>query len=119
MKKKISSILLAAILMLSGCNNTSKTEQETTTTAVQTTTAEITTTAVTEPKAESYESRYQLSNPNAKVPRIPVFERDGAMWSWFMIWHTDHITGNSVKVLNNVYNDEKAITLDEIPDIYS
>ena len=54
-----------------------------------------------------------------KVPRIPIFERDGAMWSWFMIWHTDHITGNSVKVLENVYNDEKAITLDELPDIYS
>ncbi len=54
-----------------------------------------------------------------KVPRIPIFERDGAMWSWFMIWHTDHITGNSIKVLNNVYNDEKAITLDELPDIYS
>lgn len=53
------------------------------------------------------------------VPRIPMFERDGAMWSWFMIWHTTHITGNSVKVLNNVYNDEKAITLDELPDIYS
>lgn len=53
------------------------------------------------------------------VPRIPIFERHGAMWSWFMIWHTDHITGNNVKVLNNVYNDEKAITLDELPDIYS
>jgi len=54
-----------------------------------------------------------------KVPRIPMFERDGAMWSWFMIWHTDHITGNNVKVLENVYNDEKAITLDELPDIFS
>ena len=118
MKKKISSILLAAILMLSGCNNTSKTEQETTTTAVQTTTAEITTTAVTEPKAESYESRYQLSNPTAKVPRIPEFERDGAMWSWFMIWHTTHITGNNTQNLSDVYNHEKAITLDELPDIY-
>jgi len=53
------------------------------------------------------------------VPRIPIFERDGAMWSWFMIWHTTHITGNNTKVLNNVYNDEKAITLDELPDIYS
>ena len=54
-----------------------------------------------------------------RVPRIVMFEREGAMWSWFMIWHTDHITNNSLKVLNNVYNDEKAITLDELPDIYS
>lgn len=54
-----------------------------------------------------------------RVPRIVMFEREGAMWSWFMIWHTDHIKDNSIKVLNNVYNDEKAITLDELPDIYS
>ncbi len=54
-----------------------------------------------------------------KVPRMPMFQKDGAMWSWFMVWHTDHITGNSVKVLNNVYNDEMAITLDEIPALYS
>ena len=52
------------------------------------------------------------------VPRIEKFERDGDMWAWFMIWHTDYITGNSTKVLDNVYNNEKAITLDELPDIY-
>ncbi len=53
------------------------------------------------------------------VPTIEAFERDGAMWSWFMIWHTTHITGNNIKTLNSVYNHEKAITLDELPDIYS
>lgn len=53
------------------------------------------------------------------VPNIQRFEADGAMWSWFMIWHTTHITGNSKEKLSSVYNHEKAITLDELPDIYS
>ena len=65
------------------------------------------------------EKRDLLSGKIFTEEALESFEADGAMWSWFMIWHTDHITGNSVKVLNNVYNDEKAITLDELPDIYS
>ena len=52
------------------------------------------------------------------VPSIENFEADGAMWSWFMIWHTTHITGNNKQNLSDVYNHEKAITLDELPDIY-
>lgn len=54
-----------------------------------------------------------------KVPRVEMFERDGCLWSWFMIWHTDYIKGNNKKVLNNVYNHEKVITLDELPDLAS
>lgn len=50
------------------------------------------------------------------VPRIASFEKDGAIWSWFMIWHTDYITNNSRKNLNNVYNSELVITLDELPE---
>ena len=38
-------------------------------------------------------------------------------WSWFMIWHTDYIKGNNKKLLNIVYNHEKVITLDELPDL--
>lgn len=53
------------------------------------------------------------------VPPIEKFEQDGAMWSWFMVWHTDHIKGNNVDNLKDVYNHEKAITLDELPDIYA
>ena len=52
------------------------------------------------------------------VPAIEGFEADGAMWSWFMIWHTFYITGNSKEKLSSVYNHEKAITRDELPDIY-
>ena len=34
-----------------------------------------------------------------------------------MIWHTDYIKGNNKKLLNIVYNHEKVITLDELPDL--
>lgn len=51
-----------------------------------------------------------------KVPTMEQFESDGCMWSWFMIWHTDHIMGNDPEVLKKVYNSEKAITLDELPE---
>lgn len=49
------------------------------------------------------------------VPSIEKFEADGAMWSWFMIWHTDYIMKNNADNLKNVYNSDKAITLDELP----
>ena len=50
-----------------------------------------------------------------KVPPIERFERDGDLWSWFMIWHTDYITANSPKNLSVIYNSDKVITLDELP----
>ncbi len=51
-----------------------------------------------------------------KVPKIEKFESDGDMWSWFMVWHTDYIKSNSPKHLTAIYNSEKVITLDELPD---
>lgn len=53
------------------------------------------------------------------VPTIKEFELDGDMWAWFMIWHTDYITGNDKTNLSDVYNSEKVITLDELPDFES
>lgn len=50
------------------------------------------------------------------VPSVEQFESDGAMWSWFMIWHTDYIMKNDVENLKAVYNSDKVITLDELPD---
>ena len=50
-----------------------------------------------------------------KVPAVEQFEKDGALWSWFMIWHTEYLTGNDPETLNAVYNSEKVITLDELP----
>ncbi len=42
----------------------------------------------------------------------------GAPWSFFMVWHTDYITSeknNTKKSLNEIYNSEYFITLDELP----
>lgn len=50
------------------------------------------------------------------VPSFEQFENDGAMWAWFMIWHTEHLTGNNKENLKAVYNHERVITLDELPD---
>lgn len=50
------------------------------------------------------------------VPSIEEFEKDGDIWSWFMVWHTDYITKNDAENLKAVYNSDKVITLDELPD---
>ena len=49
------------------------------------------------------------------VPPFGDFERDGAVWSWYMVWHTDHIKNNDKDNLRDVYNNELVITLDELP----
>lgn len=52
------------------------------------------------------------------VPSEEAFRNDGCIWSWFMIWHTEHIMGNDKENLTALYNSELVITLDELPDIY-
>ena len=43
-----------------------------------------------------------------------------ADWVWFMTWHTEHITDhNDTDNLNDIYNDDYVITLDELPDLYN
>ena len=49
------------------------------------------------------------------VPSVADFEKDGCIWSWFMIWHTDFIVANDKTNLSEVYNSDKVITLDELP----
>lgn len=51
------------------------------------------------------------------VPSVSKFEQDEDLWAWFMIWHTDHIKGNDTENLKAVYNSDKVITLDELPDL--
>ena len=51
------------------------------------------------------------------VPPIEDFERDGAFWLWFMIWHTEFIFKNDKENLKRVYNSEKAVTLDRLPKL--
>lgn len=50
------------------------------------------------------------------IPPIEDFERDGCLWSWFMVWHTDYIMENDIDNLKAVYNSPKVITLDVLPE---
>lgn len=49
------------------------------------------------------------------VPYVEQFEKDGCIWAWFMIWHTEFLMENDKERLNLVYNDERVITLDKLP----
>ncbi len=51
------------------------------------------------------------------VPAVEDFEKDGDIWAWFMIWHTDYIVNNDRDNLKEVYNSERVITLDELPPL--
>lgn len=44
---------------------------------------------------------------------------DSAIWSWWMQWHTGHLTNTDPDYLRRVYNHDLVITLDELPDIMS
>ncbi|MDA3817040.1 MAG: glycosyl hydrolase [Prolixibacteraceae bacterium] len=41
----------------------------------------------------------------------------GAMWSWWMVWHTNHLTDSDPEYIKYVYNHDLVITRDEVPDI--
>ncbi len=42
---------------------------------------------------------------------------EGSMWSWWMEWHTDHLTKVDKGYLRKVYTHDLVITKDEVPDI--
>ncbi len=50
------------------------------------------------------------------VPPVRDFVRDGAVWAWFMTWHTQFLMTNDNETLRGVYNDPRAITLDKLPE---
>lgn len=56
---------------------------------------------------------------NGRIPKPEEFINDGTKWTWFLTWHTGHITGENnpqdVSDLNNTYNSDYVITLDELP----
>jgi len=43
----------------------------------------------------------------------------GAMWSWWMEWHTTYLQDVDKNYLRTVYNHDLVLTLDELPDILS
>lgn len=59
---------------------------------------------------------------NDKIPAIDNMVNEGAWWSYFCPWYGNFITDgvyNTVELLDEVYNSEYVLTLDEIPnDIY-
>ena len=57
-----------------------------------------------------------LMSCNKRPVSVEEFKKEGALWSWFMVWHTDHIMDNDKKNLKEVYNHEDVITLDELPN---
>ena len=66
-------------------------------------------------KLEKITSKPLAFHECGNVPAVEKFEKDGDLWSWFMIWHTDYIIKNNADNLKEVYNSEKVITLDELP----
>ncbi len=42
---------------------------------------------------------------------------DGAMWSWWMVWHTDWLEAIDVDYLKAQYSSHLVVTHDELPDI--
>lgn len=49
-----------------------------------------------------------LPDPDADLRR-------GTMWSWWMLWHTDHLTTHDPVELKRIYNHDSVITRDELP----
>lgn len=52
------------------------------------------------------------------IPTEEQMVADNANWLYFMVWHTDYITdekNNTKELLNEVYNSDYFITLDELP----
>ncbi len=51
------------------------------------------------------------------IPTVAQFEE--VPWGYFMTWHTTWLTqDNSAEHLREVYQSDKIITLDELPDLY-
>ncbi len=67
-------------------------------------------------KLENIAEKPMAFHECGKIPPISDFERDGDIWSWFMVWHTNFITDNDKENLKDVYNSDMVITLDELPE---
>lgn len=59
---------------------------------------------------------------NDAIPSLENLVNDRAAWLYFCPWYGYYLTGevnNPVDLLNEIYNSEYCITLDELPDIRS
>lgn len=80
----------------------------------------------TDPKLKMYEQIVEITGspflPVAlhecgEIPDPEKCLKTGAMWTWWMLWHTTFLSNSDTKYLNYVYNHEQVITLDELPDL--
>jgi mannan endo-1,4-beta-mannosidase len=57
---------------------------------------------------------------NDSIPAVAGLQEEGAAWLWFCPWYGEHLKAsqyNPVDNLNEIYNSEYCITLDELPDL--
>jgi mannan endo-1,4-beta-mannosidase len=65
---------------------------------------------------------------NGTMPDIDAAVRDGAMWGFFCTWEGEFVINKGIKtvysdkyteaeVMSKIYNHEKVLTLDELPDL--
>lgn len=57
---------------------------------------------------------------NGPIPDPGQLASSGAQWLWFLTWHSQWITSdkfNSAAHVKTVYNSDRYITLDELPDL--
>jgi Glycosyl hydrolase family 26/Glycosyl hydrolase family 3 N terminal domain len=43
--------------------------------------------------------------------------KNNITWSWWMLWHTSHVTNHNKEELKRIYNNDLVITRDELPNI--
>ena len=48
------------------------------------------------------------------IPDPDECKANGTMWSWWMLWHTMHVTRHDKEDLRRIYNHEIVLTLDEL-----
>lgn len=52
------------------------------------------------------------------IPPDPeMCRKEGSMWSWWMVWHTEHLKNMDKIYLKNIYSHPLIITLDQVPDV--
>ncbi len=51
------------------------------------------------------------------IPDPDLCKEKGIDWSWWMLWHTGHVTNHNKDEMRRIYNHDLVITLDEVPDI--
>ncbi len=63
------------------------------------------------------EDRPIIMHETGRPPHPGDAADEGAWWSMWITWHTGHLTDTDDGYLNEVYNHELTVTLEDVPDI--